>query len=187
MYLVGIDEVGRGAIAGPLVVGVVVLDQDILGLRDSKVLSRNQRLKLDVEIRQKALFVGLGWVSVIELERIGLSQALTLASTRALSKLKLHPVRYVLDGNYNYLADRYTPLELVVKGDASVASISAASIVAKVARDSYMSKLATKLPEYGFEQHVGYATKSHLQALANYGVTPLHRKSFSPVKSLLKT
>ena len=187
MYIVGIDEVGRGSIAGPLVVGAVVLDVDIKGMRDSKLLSHAQREKFSDQIYESAKYVGLGWVSAAELDRIGLTAALTLASTRALSELKLSPLTYILDGNFNYLIKAYKPYQLVVKGDNSVPSISAASIVAKVARDAYMYKLALELPQYGFERHVGYATKAHLEALSSHGVTTHHRRSFEPVKSLVSS
>ncbi len=187
MYLVGIDEVGRGALAGPLVVGAVVLNQPISGLRDSKVLSRKQRTVLNELIIKSAKYVGLGWVSSKELDAIGLSQALTLAATRALSDLNLEPIRYILDGNYNYLSAAHTPFELIIKGDALVPAISAASIVAKVARDNYMFELDKELPEYGFKNHVGYGTKEHLNAIVRSGASIEHRKSFEPLKSQLSS
>ena len=185
MYIVGIDEVGRGSIAGPLVVGAVVLDAEIKGMRDSKLLSRAQREKFSDKIHKSAKYFNIGWVSATELDRIGLTAALTLASTRALSELRLSPLTYILDGNFNYLIKTYKPYQLVVKGDNLVPSISAASIVAKVARDAYMYKLALEIPQYGFERHVGYATKEHLEALSIFGITPQHRRSFEPVKSLV--
>lgn len=186
MLVVGIDEVGRGCIAGPLVVGAVVLNYPIEGLRDSKVLTRKRRETLAKEITKQAAYSSLGWVSASELDQIGLSRALTLAADRALSKLKLGEARFILDGNFNYLPKRYQPVDLVVHGDATVPSISAASIIAKVARDNYMIELASKYPGYGFEKHVGYATKMHLNALAELGVKSCHRQTFEPVKTISK-
>ncbi len=186
LMVVGIDEVGRGCIAGPLVVGAVALDRPIDGLRDSKVLSSIKRLVLAQRIYSEALFFGIGWVSAAELDRIGLTNAHSLASKRALESMKSSIAKYLLDGNYNYLPQEYSPVELLVHGDALEPAISAASIIAKVARDNFMINLARYYPEYGFDNHVGYATQAHIKALNKYGVSPHHRKSFEPVKSILQ-
>lgn len=184
MLVLGIDEVGRGSLAGPLVVGAVVIDKPIKGLRDSKLLSRNQRLTVNDLIYQKAVYIGLGWVQVEELDSLGLTRGLTLASERALEQLDTKVDRVILDGNFNYLKG-IDNCELIIKADRSIAAVSAASIVAKVARDSYMIALAKHYPQYMFENNVGYGTSAHLKALAVNGPCIHHRRSFNPVKSLI--
>jgi ribonuclease HII len=179
--IVGIDEVGRGAWAGPLVVGAVLLGgAPIDGLTDSKLLSKRQRELLDIEIRQKALSVGLGWVSAKEVDRIGLSAALKLASRRAMAHIHHEFEEIIIDGTIALLDDgRVT---LMKKADLLVPSVSAASIVAKVARDNYMKHLDMVFPGYKFTGHVGYGTAAHRAAIEERGVTPLHRLSFAPLK-----
>ncbi len=186
LMIVGIDEVGRGCIAGPLVVGAVALDKPISGLRDSKVLTSIKRLALAQHIYNEALFFGLGWVSATELDQLGLTKAHTLASERALASLEPSKTICMLDGNFNYLPKKFHSVELIIHGDAIEPEISAASIIAKVARDNFMINLAKEYPDYGFNRHVGYGTSAHLEALNIYGVSPYHRKSFEPVKSILK-
>lgn len=178
--IVGIDEVGRGAWAGPLVVGAVLLgDTHIDGLTDSKKLTRKQRDKLDLEIRQKALAVGLGWVSAKQLDHIGLSQSLKLASRRAISHIHQDYKEIIIDGTIALIED--PRVTLMAKADLLVPSVSAASIVAKVARDNYMKHLDAIFPGYAFTNHVGYGTAAHRMAIKDLGVTPLHRLSFAPL------
>lgn len=181
--VIGIDEVGRGAWAGPLVVGAVLLRKPITGLKDSKQLTKVQRQKLDYLIRQSAEYMGLGWVGPAEVDSLGLTKALTLACKRAIEHA---PAGYdiVIDGNINFLKDVPRTSSLI-KGDQLIPSIAAASIVAKVARDEYMSKLSEKYPGYGFAEHVGYGTAKHSYALNEIGVSNIHRLSFKPVQAVL--
>ncbi len=185
MITVGIDEVGRGSWAGPLVAGAVVLAQPLAGLADSKVLTKAQREKLAVEIRAHATAVGLGWVEPAELDDIGLTAAVGLAMQRAMEQIDCSFDEIIIDGNINYFPTD-TRARAVVKADASVPAVSAASIVAKVARDSYMANVAhQKFPEYAFDRHVGYGTCLHQQMLRSYGVCDIHRRSFRPIQALL--
>ncbi|HUD08026.1 MAG TPA: ribonuclease HII [Candidatus Saccharimonadales bacterium] len=184
---VGIDEVGRGALAGPLVVGAVILGTPIDGLRDSKTLSRPQRTNLARIITQEAAACGLGWVSSKEVDRLGLTKAIRLAILRALKQIEAIPGNsiksIIIDGNYNFLADDPRS-NTVIKADSSVACVSAASIIAKVARDEWMINTAAKLyPLYRFENHVGYGTQSHIEYLRRFGPCAIHRVSFKPLSS----
>ena len=196
--ILGIDEVGRGAWAGPLVVGACVLNgAKIKGLTDSKALSKKQREKFSVEISESSAIIGLGWVSNDEIDEIGLSAALKLATRRAVKEVQLkcknQNVKFdeiIIDGTVNFLAD--TPLEKYVstlkKADLLISSVSAAAICAKVARDDFMAKLSKK-PEFapfGFESHAGYGTTKHRAALAEFGVSKVHRKSFKPIAEFLE-
>lgn len=186
--IVGIDEVGRGPWAGPLVMGAVVLGCEIDGLTDSKKLSKNAREALDIEIREKALAVGLGWVSAREIDTLGLASALQLACRRALEEVDTLGVAYseiVIDGTVNFLAGtgRGRYVTTLKKADLLVPSVSAASIVAKVARDNYMAEQDAEYPGYKFGSHVGYGTAAHRAAIERLGVTPLHRLSFAPLKA----
>ena len=179
--IVGIDEVGRGAWAGPMVVGAVLLgDATIEGLTDSKKLSKRQRELLDIEIRQKALAIGLGWVSAKQIDQIGLSEALKLASRKALAHIRHEYREIIIDGTIALIND--PRVTLMKKADLLVPSVSAASIVAKVARDNYMKHLDGVFPGYKFPTHVGYGTAAHIAAIGTLGVTPLHRLSFAPLK-----
>ena len=182
--ILGIDEVGRGPWAGPLVVGAVVLGgAKIEGLTDSKKLSKKQREKLDVEIREKALGFGIGWVDAIELDEIGLSEALVLATKRAVEQVKTSYSEIIIDGTVNFLKDtnKGAYVTTLTKADLLIPSVSAASIVAKVARDAYMTEQSYIYPGYGFTSHVGYGTAVHRAAIEKLGVTPLHRLSFAPL------
>ena len=196
--ILGIDEVGRGAWAGPLVVGACVLnDAKIKGLTDSKALSRKQREKLSAEISKSSAIIGLGWVSNDELDKIGLSAALKLATRRAVKevqiKCKKQNIKFneiIIDGTVNFLAG--TPLEkyasTLKKADLLISSVSAAAICAKVARDNFMAELSKK-PEFApfcFENHAGYGTSKHRAALSEFGVSKVHRKSFKPIAEFLK-
>lgn len=185
MVIVGIDEVGRGCWAGPLVAGAVILTTPITGLKDSKKLSKKQRESLALEIKMQAEAIGLGWVQPEEIDAIGLTEAVRLAMQRAVGEINIPYDEIIIDGNINYLASDPRARALV-KADDTVASVSAASIVAKVARDSWMADEAQKLhPEYEFGSHVGYGTKRHIELLKLHGVSPLHRKSYKPIQALL--
>ena len=186
--LLGIDEVGRGPWAGPLVVGACVLREPIEGLTDSKKLTPKKREALAPIIHEKA-FCGLGWVSAAELDKIGLSAALRKACREAVKQVQAAHAEFngiIIDGTINFLSD--TPLEKFVtvkpKADLLVPEVSAASIIAKVARDHYMIELAERFPNYGFEKHVGYGTALHKAALEKYGPCEEHRQSFRPIAEL---
>jgi ribonuclease HII len=193
MSILGIDEVGRGPWAGPLVVGAVVLpdDFDTTGLADSKQLTSKKR----TFYREKLVQVlpdgswALGWVPAAELDSIGMSAALRLATRRAVDAIRAPFHEIIIDGTINLLAttrlaDHATTLP---KADALIPAVSAASIIAKVARDEYMIELASQYPDYGFERHVGYGTALHRQALELHGPTPEHRHSFAPIQHLQHT
>jgi ribonuclease HII len=186
MVIVGIDEVGRGCWAGPLLAGAVVLSEPIAGLRDSKKLSKAQREKLAVTIHAEALAVGIGWVTAQELDTIGLTKAVGLAMERAVAQITVGFDEIIIDGNINYFPGN-NRARAVVKADDSEPAVSAASIVAKVARDQYMSDVAKQYPQYGFEKHVGYGTALHSQSLQLHGVCELHRRSFKPIKAVLES
>jgi ribonuclease HII len=182
--ILGIDEVGRGPWAGPLVIGAVVLgDGAIDGLTDSKKLTKKRREELDVIIRDAASGFGLGWVHAYEIDEIGLSAALVLATRRAVEQVTVPYHEIIIDGTINFLKDtskaRY--VTTLTKADLLIPSVSAASIIAKVARDNYMIEQAAVYPEYKFESHVGYGTAAHREAIEKFGVTPLHRLSFAPL------
>ena len=183
--ILGIDEVGRGPWAGPMVVGAVVLGGAAIdGLTDSKKLTKKRREALDVEIREQAAGYGLGWVSAAEIDQIGLGPSLRLATKRAVQAVNVPFHEIIIDGTINLLAD--TPLEYHVttmpKADLLVPSVSAASIIAKVARDNYMTDQDTLYPGYKFGSHAGYGTAAHRLAIERLGVTPLHRLSFAPLQ-----
>ncbi|HTH72074.1 MAG TPA: ribonuclease HII [Candidatus Pristimantibacillus sp.] len=182
--LVGLDEVGRGCWAGPLVAGAVVLGSPIAGLKDSKKLSRAQREKLDAEIRVSALGFGLGWVSPEELDRVGLTEAVRLAMERALAEVAEVYDEIIIDGNLNFFS-KDPRSRAVIGADNSVPEVSAASIIAKVARDRYMAEMSVRFPGYGFDKHVGYGTAAHQSALETNGLTELHRRSFKPIQAFV--
>ena len=189
--ILGIDEVGRGPWAGPLVVGAVILGgADIDGLDDSKKLTKKRRQALDALIRQQAAVWALGWVSAQELDDIGMSEALRLATRRVVKQIQvichekgLHFDEIIIDGTVNFL--RGTALEryvtVMAKADGLVPSVSAASIVAKVARDQFMAEQDAVYPGYGFKSNAGYGVAKHRAAIERLGVTPLHRLSFAPL------
>lgn len=184
----GIDEVGRGPAAGPVTVGAVILPDNcgLVDVADSKLLSATQRWRLAAAIRRVAVAVGLGWASAEEIDQIGIVPALTLASKRALADLRPGPDVIILDGNHNYLGDRYH-VDTVVKADQSCLCAAAASVVAKVARDNYMELLAAKHPQYGLESNKGYLSAVHLEALRIHGPSPAHRHSWKGVGSSAAT
>ncbi len=177
----GVDEAGRGPLAGPVVAAAVILDDQnpIAGLADSKVLTAAKREKLYDEIRAKALCFCIAEASVEEIDTVNILQATMLAMSRAVTGLRLKPVRVLVDGNR--LPPLDVPGEAIVKGDALVQSISAASILAKVTRDRWCQQLHEQYPQYGFDAHKGYGTAVHLAALREHGACPEHRRSFAPV------
>ncbi len=178
--IVGIDEVGRGCWAGPVVAGAVLLDRPIEGLDDSKKLSRVKRERLDAEIRVMAVSFGLGWVYSDEVDRVGLTEAVRLAMERAMQAITGRYDQIIIDGNYNYMPQN-PKASALIKADSLVPAVSAASIIAKVARDRYMREMDAQFPGYAFEKHVGYGTAAHAAALNVLGPCQLHRQSFKPI------
>lgn len=183
--LAGVDEAGRGPLAGPVVAAAVILDdlQPIVGLNDSKKLSARRRDALFDEIRAKALCFCVAQASVEEIDRLNILQATMLAMQRAVQGLRLRPHLVQIDGNR--LPHLDVPAEAIVQGDALVPAISAASILAKVTRDRWCEAFALGYPNYGFAAHKGYGTAAHLEALSRYGATEQHRRSFAPVARVL--
>lgn len=181
----GIDEAGRGPLAGSVVAAAVILDpaRPIAGLNDSKKLSAAKREALAPEIREKALAWCVAEASVAEIDRLNILHATMLAMQRAFAGLAVAPLRALVDGNR--CPKLAVPAEAVVKGDGKVACIAAASILAKTARDEAMLDLHRQYPEYGFDRHMGYPTADHLERLRQHGPSPIHRRSFGPVKLLL--
>jgi len=182
--IVGIDEVGRGCWAGPLVACAVMLSKSIVGLADSKVLSASRRELLNKRIYSEALSIGLGWVSPREVDCLGLTCAVRLAMQRAVAEITTDHDEIIIDGNYNFLPDN-PKAKTLVKADSLVPAVSAASIVAKVARDKYMAEAGKTYPQYQFEKHVGYGTALHHEMLKLHGVCALHRLSYKPIKALI--
>lgn len=184
--IAGVDEAGRGPLAGPVVAAAVILDElrPIRGLGDSKVLSPRTRERLFDEIRAKALCCCVAEASVEEIDQINILQATLLAMRRAVEGLRLAPHKVLVDGNR--LPMLKVPAEAIVKGDARVAAISAASILAKVHRDRLCVALHEAHPQYGFDGHKGYPTPDHLRALRLHGACGAHRRSFGPVRAVLE-
>ena len=182
----GVDEVGRGPLAGAVVAAAVILDpaNPIAGLADSKKLTEKKREQLFDEIREKALACALGRAEVEEIDRLNILQASLLAMQRAVEALPLAPQHALVDGNK--LPSLPCTAEAIVGGDDSEACIAAASIIAKVTRDREMVALDARYPGYGLARHKGYPTKVHLEALKSQGVTPIHRRSFGPVRRILR-
>ncbi|HEX4152838.1 MAG TPA: ribonuclease HII [Steroidobacteraceae bacterium] len=188
--IAGVDEAGRGPLAGPVVAAAVILGRGrgIAGLADSKVLSAPERTRLSLEIRRRALAFGIGWAEPAEIDALNILHATFLAMRRAVLAMNPHPHRLIVDGN------RLPRLEglgvaltarAIIGGDASEPAISAASILAKTARDRYMHQMDAIYPQYAFATHKGYATRRHRALLAEHGPCPLHRRSFAPVLNLL--
>jgi ribonuclease HII len=184
--IAGVDEVGRGPLAGPVVAAAVILDpnQPIAGLTDSKKLTEKRREALAIEIREKALAWSLGRAEVPEIDEINILWASMLAMKRAVEGLSVAPEFVKIDGNR--CPDLPYPMEAIVKGDLTEAEISAASIIAKVARDHEMMEMDIKYPGYGFAKHKGYPTKQHREALIKQGASPIHRLSFKPVQTIIR-
>ncbi|MET1254717.1 ribonuclease HII [Aliikangiella maris] len=182
----GVDEVGRGPLAGPVVAAAVILDPDnpIEGLTDSKKLSEKKRQQLSDEIKSKALCWAIARCEPEEIDELNILQASLLAMTKAVTQLTIQPTHCLVDGNK--LPQLPCSAEAVVKGDLTEPAISAASIIAKVDRDNEMVAMDECYPEYGFASHKGYPTKAHREAIKKYGVTPIHRKSFAPVQEQLQ-
>ena len=174
----GVDEAGRGPLAGPVCAAAVILPEhlQIPGLNDSKKLTDKKRRELFPVIQEQAIAYGIGLASESEIDEINILQATFLAMRRALGQLTVRPEIALIDGNRE--TDFGLPVKTVVKGDSLSANIAAASILAKVTRDNLMVELARKYPEYGFEIHKGYGTKAHYEALRTYGPCPIHRKTF---------
>jgi ribonuclease HII len=185
-WIAGIDEVGRGPLAGPVVAAAVILPDDfyVLGLTDSKKLSEKKRDEYYQKIMDKALDVGVGIVQARDIDKFNIYEATKIAMKKAIHNIKVHKPDYLLIDAMKLPVN--IPQTSIVKGDAKSISIAASSIVAKVTRDRYMRQLAEKYPQYGFEHHMGYGTKQHLEALKHFGATKEHRLTFAPVKTYIK-
>jgi ribonuclease HII len=184
-FICGVDEAGRGPLAGPVSAAAVILDErnPIEGLADSKKLSEKQRDLLAPVIRERAVAWAVAYAEVAEIDQLNILQATLLAMRRAVLALHTQPLQVLVDGLY--CPQTGIPSLAIVKGDSKVAAISAASILAKTARDELMLRLHEQYPQYGFAGHKGYPTKSHVAALREYGVSIVHRRSFRPVRELL--
>lgn len=185
LLLCGVDEAGRGPLAGPVYAAAVILDpaRPVEGLRDSKKLSHCRRESLEIQIKERALAWFVAESSVEEIDTLNILKATLLAMQRAVEGLQVRPDHVQVDGNH--CPKLQCSVEAVIKGDDTVAAISAASILAKTARDRVMGTLHLEFPNYGFNQHFGYGTAKHLAALRRYGPCGAHRQSFSPVRELL--
>ncbi len=185
----GVDEAGRGPLAGFVYAAAVILDpkQIIVGLDDSKKLSETRRDYLYNEIINKSIAYSIEYATVDEIDRLNILQASLLAMKRAIDNLPIIPNIIEVDGNFVPKIDnQQIKCYAIIKGDSKVSSISAASILAKVTRDRYMNELDVIYPQYGFKQHKGYGTKLHLAMIDNYGVLPIHRKSFAPIRNKIQ-
>lgn len=182
----GLDEAGRGPLAGPVVAAAVILDpaRPIAGLNDSKKLSEKKREALAEVIKAQAVAWAIAWATVEEIDAINILQASLLAMQRAVARLGVAPVGAMVDGNV--CPALACPVQAVVKGDGSIAPIAAASILAKTNRDHEMLRLHQSYPHYGLDRHMGYPTAAHLKALREHGVTPIHRRSYAPVRKILE-
>ncbi|MEO8332703.1 MAG: ribonuclease HII [Gallionella sp.] len=185
ILICGVDEAGRGPLAGPVSAAAVILDPacPIAGLADSKKLSERQRDRLAIIIRERALAWAVAYAEVDEIDSLNILQATLLAMRRAVLALNIQPQQVLVDGLY--CPQTGIPSQAIVKGDSKVAAISAASILAKTARDELMLELHRRYPHYGFASHKGYPTAAHLAVLREHGVSEVHRKSFRPVRELL--
>jgi ribonuclease HII len=182
--IAGVDEVGRGSLIGPVYAAAVILNKSINKklLKDSKILSKNKREELFIYIKKNSIWA-LGQASVKEIEKINILHASLLAMKRAIIKLKMKPSLVLIDGNKLPDLESYN-LKYVIKGDQKISSISAASIIAKVSRDKFITTLSKKFKNYGWDTNCGYGTKKHLKALKKFGITKYHRKTFSPISNL---
>lgn len=188
IHIAGVDEAGRGPLAGPVFAAAVILDasRPIKGLHDSKVLTERRREILAEQIRQQALSFSIAWASVEEIDTLNILQATMLAMKRACEGLAVQPDQVLVDGN-RIPFGLACPAQAIIKGDATVTAISAASILAKTARDAHCHAMHEMYPEYAFDQHKGYATRAHLARLSQHGPCPAHRRSFAPVRRILET
>jgi ribonuclease HII len=189
--VVGIDEAGRGPLAGPVSAGAVLInsnDQVVEGVRDSKKMSEKQREKVFEKIKEKSTAWGVGLASNIEIDKFGIQKAVRIAMERALNevKKKVKKVDYLIVDGKNVSNIPGFKMDKITKGDVYHYSISAASVLAKVTRDRIMKEMSIKYPQFGFEKHVGYGTKLHMEMLKKYGSCEIHRKSFKPVGELIK-
>lgn len=204
--ILGMDEVGRGCLAGPLVVGCVVLNGDtfIDGLNDSKKLTKKKRETILKSIKREAKDCSLYYISAKKIDEFGISKSLELAYSLALSEINVIPDFILIDGNINFLKNvinkdvrkisldldvkrfENVPIITIIKGDGKISAISAASILAKQSRDHYMELVSDIYPEYGFSDHVGYGTKKHSDAIKEKGILDIHRRSFRPISEMLK-
>lgn len=184
LLICGVDEAGRGPLAGPVSAAAVILDpsRPIAGLADSKKLSEKQRDLLAPLIRERALAWAVAYAEVHEIDQMNILQATLLAMRRAVLALHIQPQQVLVDGLY--CPQTGIPSEAIVKGDSKVAAISAASILAKTARDALMLKLHVQYPQYGFDAHKGYPTAMHIAALQQHGISDVHRRSFRPVREI---
>ncbi len=181
----GVDEVGRGPLAGPVIAAAVILDRDnpVAGLKDSKKLSHQRRLALSAQIKSKAFAWSIARAEIEEIERLNILGASLLAMKRAVETLSIRPDRVFVDGLHK--PDVKYPVEAIVGGDSMISEISAASIIAKVARDAEMVNMDKDYPGYHFAANKGYPTAQHLESLQRHGITKIHRRSFSPVRKIL--
>ncbi|OGV33658.1 MAG: ribonuclease HII [Legionellales bacterium RIFCSPHIGHO2_12_FULL_35_11] len=180
MYIAGVDEVGRGPLAGPVITAAVILETPISGVTDSKKLSESKRLSLSEIIKSSAKAYAFGRAEAFEIDEINIHNATLLAMKRAILNLPIKPDKVLIDGKF--IPDIDIPCEAIIKGDLTINSISAASILAKVMRDNEMSLMEKMYPGYGFAKHKGYPTKEHRIALDKLGPTAIHRMSYSPLK-----
>lgn len=182
----GVDEAGRGPLAGAVFAAAVILDpqRPIEGLADSKILSEKRRDQLAERIRADALSWAIAWATPAEIDTLNILRASLLAMKRAVEGLSVTPLRALVDGTF--CPDVAMPADAIVKGDSKVAAISAASILAKTARDAEMLEMHKRFPQYGFDRHKGYPTADHLECLQLHGVSEIHRRSFGPVRKILE-
>lgn len=182
----GVDEAGRGPLAGPVCAAAVILDPGthIAGLADSKMLSASRREELAGQIRRRALAWAIAWATVAEIDAINILQASLLAMRRAVEQLSVAPSEVLVDGNHCPTIGY--PAKAIIRGDSKIPAISAASILAKTARDAEMMRLHLLYPCYGLDRHKGYPTSTHLAALARHGVCEIHRRSYAPIRKLLQ-
>lgn len=189
-YVLGVDEAGRGPLAGPVVVGAVLIEnpkQVVENVRDSKKMTKKQREQAFVEIQEKSTAFGIGIVDAKEIDRVGIKEAVKEAMILAVSEVEKKikkKVDYIISDGAVYLLDDHKMMS-ISRGDLNHYSIAAASVLAKVTRDMIMEEYSKKYPNYGFEKHMGYGTKMHLDAISKHGICDIHRKSYEPIKSSL--
>jgi len=183
--IIGIDEAGRGSWAGPLVVALVILNEPIIGLNDSKKISKKNRKLISELVYKNAAEVSVGWASPKEIDELGLTKAERKAIISALKQIKSSYSEIIIDGKYNFIPDNLSS-KAIVRADQFIPEVSAASIIAKVTRDRFMEEQALIYPEYFFDHHYGYGTKLHLESLKKHGPSPIHRMSYKPLIDIVK-